>query len=152
MNYHRDDINQFYSSILLNAVLSRNIKIVRALLDGGAKDHFAKSYDITAAAKAAELGELEIMREIGWSANDDTVLECGARGRNTEVIKTIVAARTEKFDLKRVSRFTKDESLIKLLKETNTVLPEKIPTSTVSRWKWFSAKPKQSKAVSKKLA
>ena len=151
------NMDQFYSSILLNAVLSRNIETVRALLDAGATDHFAKSYDITAAAKAAELGELEIMREIGWSANDDTVIECGARGRNTEVIKAIVAARTEKFDLKRVSRFTKDESLRRLLSETNATLPEKVPTlsvptSTVSRWRWFSAKPKQSKAVSKKLA
>ena len=144
--------DHLYGSILLNAVLSRNIETVRALLDAGATDHFAKTYGLTAAAQASQLGELEIMREIGWSANDDLVLECGVRGGNIEVVKAIIAVRTEKFDLGRVSRFTKNESLCKLLSETNAALPEKVPTSTVSRWKWFFAKPGQSKAASKKLA
>ena len=147
-----NDPAHFYSSILLNAVLSRNIETVRALLDAGVTDSFAKHYGMTAAAQAARLGELEIMREIGWSANDDLLLERGVRGGHIKVVKAIIAVRTEKFDLKRVSRFTKNESLHKLLSETNATLPEKPPTSTVSRWRWFSAKPKQSKTVSKKLA
>ena len=85
------NIDHFRSSILLNAVLSKNIETVRVILDAGATDYFAKHYGMTVAAQAARLGELEIMREIGWSANDDTVLECGARGRNIEVVKAIVA-------------------------------------------------------------
>ena len=109
-------------------------------------------YDITSAAQAARLGALEIMQEIGWNANDEYVLECGVRGGNIEVVKAIIAVRTEKFDLGRVSRLTKDESLCKLLSETNAALPEKAPASKISRWMWFSAKLKQSKAASKKLA
>ena len=100
--------NHFYSSTLLEAVLSRNIETVRALLDAGATDYFVQHLGMTAAAQAAQLGELEIMREIGWSANDDLVLECGVRGGNIEVVKAIIAVRTEKFDLGRVSRLTKE--------------------------------------------
>ena len=142
----------FDCSVLFEAVLSRNIETVRVLLDAGATDYFARDCEIKAAAQAARLGELEIMQEIGWRANDSIVLKRGVRGGNIEVVKAIVAARTEKFDLKRVSRFTKDESLCKLLSETNAILPEKASISTILRRRWFSAKPKQSKAASKKLA
>ena len=82
-------------SPLLEAVLSKNIETVRALLEGGSKDHFLRTYGMTAAPQAARLGELEIMRELGWRVNDDIVLECGVRGGSTEAIKAIVAVRTK---------------------------------------------------------
>ena len=143
-------MDQFGGPPLLDAVLSRNIETVRAFLDAGAKDYYVKCYDITAAAKAAQLGELEIMQEIGWNANDDSVLECGVHGGSIKVIQAIIAVRTEKFDLKRASRFATDESLCKLLSEANATLPEKVANNTGSRWRSFFAKPKQPKTVPKK--
>ena len=143
--------NHFYGSALFEAVFSRNIKTVRALRSGGATDYFVKGYGMTAAARAAQLGELQIMQEIGWSKNDSIVLECGVRGGNIEVVKAILAVRTKKFDLERVSRFIKNGFLRKLLSETNATLPEKAPISTVLHCRWFSAKSGESKAVSKKL-
>lgn len=137
-------------SILLEAVASRNIETVRALFDGGQRDYFMNGCGAGAAARAAQLGNLEIMQEFGWSANDIIVLERGVYGGNMDVVRAIVAARTEKFDLERISRFTKDESIRKLLSEANAGLPEKVLASKASHWSWFSAKPKQPKAASKK--